>query len=98
MGIATFAKWESTWPLLPARTRLFNLEPIGLGTPYVESITSYISRLAGEHHVAPWVIVSRDIAPRMSRKTLAEPNGHTDFYAKMSASLNGVCTAAAEVV
>jgi TniQ len=98
MSRATFAAWESTWPRLPARTRLFNLEPIGLGTPYVESLTSYISRLAAEHHVAPWVLVSRDIAPRMSRKTLGEPNGHTDLYAATSASLNGVCASAAEAV
>jgi hypothetical protein len=68
MSTETFAAWETTWPQLSTRTRLFNLEPIGLGTQYVESMTSYISRLAAEHQVAPWVIVSRDIAPRMSRK------------------------------
>src|SRR5262245_25748356 len=98
MNAATFEAWDSTWPELPPRTRLFNLEPMGLGTPYVESMTSYISRLAVEHHIAPWVIVSRDIAPLMSRKTLAEPSGHSDLYAKTSASLNGVCATAAEVV
>jgi len=90
--------WESTWPELPARTRLFNLEPIGIGTAHVECITSYITRLAAEHMIPPWFIVSKDIAPRMSRKTLSEPSGHSDLYGKMGASLNGVSSTAAEVV
>ncbi|MFZ1072567.1 MAG: TniQ family protein [Verrucomicrobiia bacterium] len=98
MNTTTFPAWESTWPELPTRTRLFNLEPIGLGTPYVESLTSYIGREASEHQVPPWFIVSKDIAPKMARKTLAEPSGHSDLYGKMGASLNGFCSTAVEVV
>lgn len=30
---------------------LYNLEPIGIGTPYVEGLTSYIVRLADAHCV-----------------------------------------------
>lgn len=37
--------------LLSSRSILYNLEPVGLGTPYVESLTSYISRLALKHNV-----------------------------------------------
>lgn len=36
---------------LSTRSVLYNLEPVGVGTPYVESLTSYISRLANEHNV-----------------------------------------------
>jgi hypothetical protein len=35
----------------PARSRLYSLEPIGIGTPQTESLTSYISRLAAAHSV-----------------------------------------------
>ncbi|WP_170287567.1 TniQ family protein [Aquibacillus halophilus] len=38
--------------ILSSRSVLYNLEPIGSGTPYVESLTSYISRLANAHNVS----------------------------------------------
>lgn len=36
---------------LETRSVLYSLEPIGLGTPFVESLTSYIMRLATIHNV-----------------------------------------------
>src|SRR5438105_13804339 len=36
---------------MPPRSRLYSLEPIGIGTPQTESLTSYISRLAAAHGV-----------------------------------------------
>lgn len=30
---------------------LYSLDPIGLGTPYVESLTSFFNRLAIKHNV-----------------------------------------------
>ncbi len=30
-------------PLIPPRSHLYHLEPIGIGTPYVESLTSFLS-------------------------------------------------------
>lgn len=41
------------------RSILYNLEPIGLGTPYVESLTSYISRLAECHNLKVTTLVSK---------------------------------------
>ena len=40
-------------PLIPPRSRFYHLEPIGIGTPYVESLTSYIARLAEAHCLTP---------------------------------------------
>src|SRR5262245_13996351 len=34
------------WPKLPARSQLYHLEPIGVGSPLVESLSGYIARLA----------------------------------------------------
>lgn len=34
---------------IPPRSKLYHLEPIGIGTPYIESLTGYISRLAEAH-------------------------------------------------
>lgn len=38
---------------LPPRTALASLTPMGLGTPYVESLSSYFQRLAAWHNVSP---------------------------------------------
>ena len=43
--------WDLTKLPLPPRSLLFPLEPISVGTQFVESLTSYISRLAEVHAV-----------------------------------------------
>ncbi len=48
---------------IPKRSRLFFLEPIGVGTPFSESISSYLTRLAQEHCVTPKKLVMGEIAP-----------------------------------
>jgi AraC-like DNA-binding protein len=58
-----YEEWNVTIPSIPPRSRLYRLEPIGIGTPYVESLTSYIMRLAGEHCVTPQALVQREIFP-----------------------------------
>lgn len=47
----------------PQRSYLYNLKPIGIGTPYTESLTSYISRLATEHNVTVNTLVKRAFIP-----------------------------------
>lgn len=41
--------WDLTPPAIPARSRLYPLEPVGLGTAEVESLSSYVTRLAEAH-------------------------------------------------
>lgn len=48
-----------------ASSRLFNIEPIGIGTPYVESLTSYIKRLAKSHSVLPNVLLEKEVFPEI---------------------------------
>lgn len=54
---------DTTRPPLPTRSRLFRLEPIGIGTPLVESLTSYVGRLAAAHHVSVGTLLAREILP-----------------------------------
>ncbi len=96
MKITNFSAWESTWPELPERTHLFNLEPIGLGTPIVESLTSYIIRLAAEHQVTPSIIVSQDIAS-VSQKVAVDWKGYPELFKKSSISINGLSDTALEI-
>ncbi|WP_108671562.1 TniQ family protein [Peribacillus acanthi] len=48
---------------VPPRSKLYNLEPIGMGTPYVESLTSYISRLAECHSMNLTTLVCKTFIP-----------------------------------
>jgi transcriptional regulator with XRE-family HTH domain len=46
-----FDSWDLTPVALPVRSRLHSIEPIGIGTPFVESLTGYMIRLAAAHAV-----------------------------------------------
>lgn len=48
-------------PEIPQRSRLHALSPVGIGTPFVESLAGYISRIALSYHVATGTLVTREI-------------------------------------
>jgi hypothetical protein len=91
-----YEMWELARPLLPPRSRLYHLEPIGIGTPYVESLTSYVARLAKAHGTHPKKLVMQEIWPLL--KAPSEFQGYTvnEYYTlntswiKNSVVLNGV--------
>lgn len=43
------------------------MEPIAVGTPYVEGLISYICRLAEAHCVSPGVLIKKEILPSFRR-------------------------------
>lgn len=57
--------WNAQPPEVPERSKLYSLEPIGVGTGDVESITSYLSRLADGHTVSTWALLRSEIGPRL---------------------------------
>src|SRR5258708_6872976 len=54
--------WDLAKPALAERSQLYALSPIGIGTPLVESLTGYISRLATVHAVSVTDLVGRVLA------------------------------------
>ena len=58
---------ELSAPRMPPRSRLYPLVPVGVGTPYTESLTSYITRLADAHCVTTKVLVLRELFPRLNK-------------------------------
>jgi hypothetical protein len=56
-----YPHWDIEPTSLPARSRLFSLEPVGIGTTDVESLTSYIARLAEAHCVSPRQLLCKEI-------------------------------------
>lgn len=47
-----FESWTLSSHPIPARSRLYALEPVGVGTPLVESLSGYVARLAEAHSVS----------------------------------------------
>lgn len=59
----TYGSWNLNLPPIPKRSRLYFLEPIAIGTAYVEGLVSYICRLAEAHCVSPGVLIKQEILP-----------------------------------
>jgi TniQ len=64
-----FESWNCTPAVLPPRSRLYALEPIGVGTPFVESLSSYVVMLADAHAVSVGDLVGRELS-RVAAKPL----------------------------
>jgi transcriptional regulator with XRE-family HTH domain len=62
-GFAAYETWDLTMPMVPPRSRLYNLDPAGFGTSMVECLTSYFSRLAEAHCLSPGVLVQHELMP-----------------------------------
>jgi transcriptional regulator with XRE-family HTH domain len=92
-----FPAWETTAPALLPRTQLYHLEPIGVGTAWTESLTSYIARLADAHCVRVSTLVAREIGPRVQERggvqALAQHN-----WTHYSHALNGAAATAQVLV
>lgn len=52
------------------RSRLYNLKPEGIGTYRVESLLSYLIRLAEKHHVSVWKLLDVEISEQFSKAYL----------------------------
>jgi TniQ len=59
----TYESWNCDSPLFPARSYLYHLPPLGVGTQMVESLTGYLCRLAEAHSVPASVLVRRELLP-----------------------------------
>ncbi len=94
--------WEEEPPVFPSHSRLYHLEPIGVGSPMVESLTSYVSRLAEAHGILPRALITDEILPGLSRSHLYHDGypvyGHLTRFWKQSSVLNGTSKTAASWV
>ena len=63
-----YEEWDVSIPPIPPRSRLYHLEPIGIGTPYVESLTGYVLRLAEIYHVTTKHLIMGEIVTLQSQQ------------------------------
>ncbi|MBH8578329.1 TniQ family protein [Nostocaceae cyanobacterium CENA369] len=82
-------------PSTPLRSRLYHIEPIGIGTSLVESLTSYIARLAEAHCLFPGVLLERELAPILNK---AYGSTNLDKIYPFTGALNGTGVMAADLI
>ena len=58
--------WNLAPRALPPRSRLYSLQPMAIGTSRVESLTSYMMRLAETHTVSVRTLILWEIFPNLS--------------------------------
>lgn len=68
---ALFDSWDCAPQVLPRRSRLYALEPVGIGTPFVESLSGYVARLADAHAVSVGDLVGRELSPAASKPLIS---------------------------
>jgi transcriptional regulator with XRE-family HTH domain len=91
--LSTYSSWELTIPSSPIRSFLYNLQPIGIGTSNIESLTGYVARLADAHCVSPG-----DLIAHQCQSLVKQPQGKSYLH-QVSASteiLNGTGQMAGE--
>lgn len=75
--------WDLAPRALPPRSRLYSLRPMAIGTMRVESLSSYIMRLAEAHTVSVRTLILQEIFPDLSTRP---KNAHFSWLH----SLNGM--------
>jgi hypothetical protein len=81
---------NDSYVIAPPRSYLYCLEPIGIGTAFVECLTSYLSRLAQVHLVHARRLIVEELFPIVERAYLSSGYGNNNVTAfwKDSATLN----------
>ncbi|MEB2363141.1 MAG: TniQ family protein [Bryobacterales bacterium] len=61
-----YSSWEqASGHSVPPRSYLYHLPPLGLGSAVVESLTSYLTRLAEAHDISPGTLLTREVLPKV---------------------------------
>lgn len=55
--------WDLAPRVMPPRSRLYSLQPMAIGTQHVESLSSYIMRVAEAHTVSVRTLILKEIFP-----------------------------------
>jgi DNA-binding XRE family transcriptional regulator len=84
---------------IPPRSILLCIEPIGIGTAAVESLSSYISRVAAAHCITTGTLFSKVLFPYLNKKYMNHiiAHGGNGFY-DSAHIINGFSNAAEEFI
>src|SRR5260370_1218189 len=91
--------WDLSIPDIPPRSRLYNLTPLGLNSSLVESLTSYICRLAYEHHLEVGTLIQYSIAPVLGKRYITDDKSRSiSSFLRYPSPINGNGTMASDWV
>lgn len=93
-----YEHWELALPEFSPRSALYQIRPIGIGTPETECLTSLLARLAAAHHLALGDLILRYFLPimRNERAEAGRPLNH--FELNRMSYVNSAGALAAEIV
>jgi hypothetical protein len=98
-ALEQYPEWELESPTLPPRSQLYALEPRGVGTPQVECLTSYLTRLAATHRLETGVLLRKVLIPALNKPSLWKNNrANVGSLLSEANALNGVGNQASEWV
>lgn len=80
---------------IPLRSRLYSLQPLGMGTPWVESLTGYVARLAEKHSTTLYYLFSEEVAPLIEKPGTID---HRVSFASFAKAVCGLGVTAADLV
>jgi hypothetical protein len=92
-NFAVYDSWDLRLPKVRPRSRLYPLEPMGIGTPRCESITSYVARLASEHCTSVGSLFEQRLGPASKKPYLnstASNRGIWRSFVPTAHALNGL--------
>jgi transcriptional regulator with XRE-family HTH domain len=100
MTIKAYGRFEVKQPRLLPHSKLYSLTPIGIGTPYVEGLTSYAVRLATAHCLEFGKFVAGVIAPVLGKSyILSQKNPSLSVrFCSTAQSINNMGVMSAEWV
>lgn len=80
------------------RSSVYNIAPIGIGTPFVESLSGYLSRIASLHLIRSGDLIGKIITPMLNKRYLNNQvfRGGDGLY-KSSNGINGIGILAQEI-
>lgn len=73
----------------PPRSELFHLKPEGIGTPFVESMSSYVNRLAEEHRTPVGALIADVISKKLASEYCRQKTQFGRSYTPIGAQ-NGI--------
>ena len=64
-----YENWDLEKPIIPPRSRLYSIKPMGIGTSYIESLSSYIARLSSYHCLNVSHLIKQEVMPLIREQT-----------------------------
>gem|GEM_PF-742755 len=93
-----YEHWDLRLPDLPPRSMLYQIRPIGIGTPETECLTSYLARLANTYHVTIGSLLLCYVIPYLREMRTESGRGLLDSLLLAMRAANGADTLAARLV